>query len=75
MSHANAHSATHFHVNIGYHVNPIGPTPFGIQNESPHFEWRDSNMSRTTLLDVTHFRSKSVSVFLIIYCFSMTKNK
>jgi hypothetical protein len=62
----------------GCHVNPTGSTtPFGIQNELRHFDWRDSSMSRaTTPFGVTHFGSKSAkSVFLIIYRFSITKNK
>jgi hypothetical protein len=41
-SHASSLGVTHFHVNIGCHVNLIGPTTtFGIQNESRHFERRD----------------------------------
>jgi hypothetical protein len=76
-SHASQVGATHFHVDIGCHVNPTGPTtPFGTQNESRHFEWYDSSMSRATPFGMTHFGSKSAkSVFLIIYHFSITKNK
>jgi hypothetical protein len=55
---------THFHVDIGCHVNPTGQTiPFGIQNESRHFKWRDSNMSRATPFGVTYFVSKSAAYF------------
>jgi hypothetical protein len=37
--HVNSLGMTHFHVNIGCHVNPIDPTiTFGIKNESRHFE-------------------------------------
>jgi hypothetical protein len=54
-SHASALGTTHFHVNIGCHINPIGPTTtFGIQNESRHFEWHDSNMSRATPFGMTY---------------------
>jgi hypothetical protein len=74
--HAGSLDATHFHVDIGCHINLTGLTiTFGIQNELCHFEWRDS-MSRATHFGVTDFGSKSVkSDFLIIYCFSITKNK
>jgi hypothetical protein len=76
-SHTSSLGATHFHVDIGCHVNPTGRTiTFGIQNDSHHFEWCDSSMSRVTPFGMTGFGSKSVkSVFLIIYCFSRTKNK
>jgi hypothetical protein len=38
-NHANSLAATHFHVNIRYHVNSTSPTiTFSIQNESRHFE-------------------------------------
>jgi hypothetical protein len=57
--------ATHFHVDIRCHVNLIGPIT----------KWRDSNISRATPFDVTHFGSKSKSVFLMIYHFSIIKNK
>jgi hypothetical protein len=64
---------TNFHMDIGCHVNRIDPTtPFGIQNESHHFE---SSMSRATSFGVTYFETKSIKyVFLIIYRFSITKN-
>jgi hypothetical protein len=63
-------------MDIGCHVNPTGPTtPFGTQNESHHFDCLDSSMSHATPFGVTHFGSKSASVFLIIYRFSITKNK
>jgi hypothetical protein len=51
-------------------------TTFGIQNESRHFEWRDSSMSHATPFCVTDFLVKiSKSDFLIFYYFSITKNK
>jgi hypothetical protein len=56
---------THFHVNIGCHVNLISlTTPFATQNKSRHFDLRDSSMSRVTPFDLTHFESKSVLFFL-----------
>jgi hypothetical protein len=59
-NHASSLAATHFHVNIGCHVNPTSPTrTFSIQNESRHFEWRDSNMSRIIPFGVADFVSKS----------------
>jgi hypothetical protein len=69
--------ATHFHVDIRCHINSIGPTTFFVtQNESHHFEWHDFIMSRAIPFSVTHFGSKSAkSIFLIIYYFSITKNK
>jgi hypothetical protein len=74
-SHVSSLDATHLYVNIGCHVNLIGFTvTFDIQNESRHFEWRDSSMSHVIPFDVTDFESKSAD-FLIIYCFSITKNK
>jgi hypothetical protein len=55
-SYASAHGMTHFHIDIGCHVNPIGATtPFDTQNKSRHFEWCDSSMSSSTPLHVTHF--------------------
>jgi hypothetical protein len=56
--------ATHFHVYIGYHVNSTGlSAPFSTQNESHHFDWRDSRMSRAIHFGVTHFGSKSAIYF------------
>jgi hypothetical protein len=42
-SHASSLNVTHFHVDIGCHINLTGPTTaFEIQNKSRHFKWRDS---------------------------------
>jgi hypothetical protein len=57
-SHAISLGATHFYMDIGYNINPIShTTTFDIQNESRHFERRDSSMSRDTPFDVTDFGS------------------
>jgi hypothetical protein len=40
LSHASPSGATHFHMGIDCHVNPIGPTTtFDTQNESRHFKF------------------------------------
>jgi hypothetical protein len=50
---------TYFYMDIKYHVNLIGPTtPFGTQNESHHFDWRDSFWIKISQV-----------FFLIVYCF------
>jgi hypothetical protein len=65
-------STTHFHVDIDCHVNPTGPTTtFGTQNESRHFEWRDSSISHATPFGVTNFGPR----FPYYLPFSITKNK
>jgi hypothetical protein len=68
MNHVSAHDVTHFHVDIDCHINLTGSTTsFGTQNELRHFELRDSSMSRATHLDVTHFGSKSASLFFLSF--------
>jgi hypothetical protein len=61
---------THIHVDIGCHVNLIGPTTlFGTQNEP----CPKGCMSHDIPFGVTHFESKSAkSIFLIIYYFPIT---
>jgi hypothetical protein len=50
-SYASLLGATHPHVDIGYHINPTGPTTtFGIQNESRYFELRDFSIVAPPLL-------------------------
>jgi hypothetical protein len=67
-SHTSSLGATHFHVDIGCHVNPIDLTiTFGIQNDSHHFEWCDSSMSRVTPFGMTDFGSKSASLFFLSF--------
>jgi hypothetical protein len=59
---------SHLHMDIGCHVNSIDPTTsFGTQNESCHFKWRDSSMSRATPFDMTHFWLKSVGLFSLSF--------
>jgi hypothetical protein len=65
FSRAGALDVTHFQVDINCHINPA--ISFSTQNESHHFYWCDTSMSRATSFCVTHFWSKSVkSNFLII---------
>jgi hypothetical protein len=67
-SHAKPPGTTHFHVDIGCHVNPAGSTTlFSTQNKSHHFDWRDSNMSHTTSLGVTYFESKLANLFFLLF--------
>jgi hypothetical protein len=67
-SHAKPRVTTHFHVDISYHVNLAGPTTqFGAKNDSHHYDWHDFSMGHATPLDVTHFESKSASLFSLSF--------
>jgi hypothetical protein len=66
-SHISVHNVTYLHMDTRCQVNLIGSTTsFDTQNDSRHFKWCDSSMSRVTPFDVTHLGSKSAVCFLII---------
>jgi hypothetical protein len=49
-------------MDIRCHVNPVDTiTTFDIQNESLHFEWRDSNKSHASPFNVTSVSLISLS--------------